>query len=444
MGSAGKGMASARPGAAPSPAASPRCCQFELRDACVAYEHDRPSRRRVLLMQSNASDPSSGIQVRFAGEFVEGSSEPRVNHTRDAPKPSDGAYILGSHAFERVWHPPNRVGLVVDISMDNLWHVLFHAIPTRELVLERGLEMSSIDFLPRYTTFWPVANARDVFDAQGRLISGYSNERLKPVLQWPGWELVMRSLIGGRTDVHWPELAARTQELIAPRRWNCYRRLTGGHVGWWPGIKGRDLSELLAARSSVLSFRSVVLTNVGALERPPELRVVFELRTGSRCLVNQDDLMLNVSADPSLSGHVRFVSLATLPLAEQLRLVGTSVALAGAHGAGLAMIAFLPSGPHVRTSVLEIFPYRMHVQPTHAWYDYRRWAVMNSVDYYTIDRQKDTEGPNGCKDRDFRVCGNMTVDIRLVTARLRHMLAMARLLASPPPPALDAGSRVYG
>jgi hypothetical protein len=69
---------------------------------------------------------------------------------------------------------------------------------------------------------------------------------------------------------------------------------------------------------------------------------------------------------------------------------------------------------------------------------------MNSVDYYTIDRQKDTEGPNGCKDRDFRVCGNMTVDIRLVTARLRHMLAMARLLASPPPPALDAGSRVYG
>ena len=292
-----------------APAASPRCCQFELRDACVAYEHDRPSRRRVLLMQSNASDPSSGIQARFAGEFVEGSSVPRVNRTRDAPKPSDGAYILGSHAFERVWHPPDRVGLVVDISMDNLWHVLFHALPTRELVLEQGLELSSIDFLPRYTTFWPVANARDVFDAQGRLISGYHTERLKPVLQWPGWELVMRSLIGGRTDVHWPELAARTQELIVPRRWNCYRRLTGGHVGWWPGIKGRDLSELLAARSSVLSFRSVVLTNVGALERPPELRVVFELRTGSRCLVNQDDLMLNVSADPSLSSHVRFVSL---------------------------------------------------------------------------------------------------------------------------------------
>jgi hypothetical protein len=114
-------------------------------------------------MQSNASDPSSGIQARFAGEFVEGSSVPRVNRTRDAPKPSDGAYILGSHAFERVWHPPDRVGLVVDISMDNLWHVLFHALPTRELVLEQGLELSSIDFLPRYTTFWPVANCARCF-----------------------------------------------------------------------------------------------------------------------------------------------------------------------------------------------------------------------------------------------------------------------------------------
>jgi hypothetical protein len=53
---------------------------------------------------------------------------------------------------------------------------------------------------------------------------------------------------------------------------------------------------------------------------------------------------------------------------------------------------------------------------------------MNSVDYYMIGRQKDTEGPDGCKDRDFRLCGNMTVDIPLVTARLRHMLAIARPL----------------
>ena len=107
------------------------------------------------------------------------------------------------------------------------------------------------------------------------------------------------------------------------------------------------------------------------------------------------------------------------------------------------MIAFLPSGPQVRTSVLEIFPHRMHVQPTHAWYDYKRWAIMNSVDYYMIGRQKDTEGPDGCKDRDFRLCGNMTVDIPLVTARLRHMLAIARPSASPPPPALDAKHNLH-
>ena len=38
--------------------------------------------------------------------------------------------------------------------------------------------------------------------------------------------------------------------------------------------------------------------------------------------------MRNVSGDPYLSARVRFVSLATLPIVEQLRLVGTSVAFA--------------------------------------------------------------------------------------------------------------------
>ena len=99
--------------------------------------------------------------------------------------------------------------------------------------------------------------------------------------------------------------------------------------------------------------------------------------------------------------------------------------MAGAHGAALAMTAFLPSSPTVRTSLLEIFPRRMTRQRTHAWYDYRRWAIMNTVTYLMLNRQKDTVGPDGCEDKDFRLCGNMTVDVPAVHAKLRHMLELA-------------------
>ena len=107
----------------------------------------------------------------------------------------------------------------------------------------------------------------------------------------------------------------------------------------------------------------------------------------------------------------------------------------------MAMTAFLPSGPGVRTSVLEIFPRRMTRQRTHAWFDYKRWAVMNSVSYHMLDRQRDTEGPDGCEDKDFRLCGNMTVDIGAVTSRLRSMLANARAPAEAAgPTAADAAA----
>ena len=50
---------------------------------------------------------------------------------------------------------------------------------------------------------------------------------------------------------------------------------------------------------------------------------------------------------------------------------------------------------------------------------------MNTVTYLMLDRQKDTVGPDGCEDKDFRLCGNMTVDVPAVHAKLRHMLELA-------------------
>mmetsp|Transcript_35481 Transcript_35481/g.88312 ORF Transcript_35481/g.88312 Transcript_35481/m.88312 type:complete len:118 (-) Transcript_35481:233-586(-) len=111
-----------------------------------------------------------------------------------------------------------------------------------------------------------------------------------------------------------------------------------------------------------------------------------------------------------------------MPIAEQLRLAGSSIGFAGAHGAGMSMTAFLPSSSGVRTSVLELFPRRMTRQITHAWVDYKRWAIMNNVDYYMLARQPDTAN---CIDKDFRTCGNMSVDIAATTATLRRMLLRA-------------------
>ena len=327
------------------------CCEWALRDACVAYEKDAPQDRRVLLMQRNGSN---WVQRHFPGEFREGSGQPFQGRTRDEPRDSDAA-LLGT--FKRTWHS-GRVGFVVDATMDNMWHVLFHAIPTRERFHSLGLDSDHTDMLPRYTIFWPVGNAREL----------YRTESLKPVAQWPGWETLVRSILGEEATQMWTGALQRTQQLIVPRRWQCYDTLYGGHTGWWPRLIGRNYSGLFAARPSMRAFREAVMRSIGPLERPPtDGRIVFELRDRSRVILNQNELIQNVTADPSLAPRLAFVSLAQLPIVDQLKLVGTSSGFAGAHGAALAMTAFLPSTPTSECSVLEIFPRRMTRQRTHAW-----------------------------------------------------------------------------
>ena len=120
-------------------------------------------------------------------------------------------------------------------------------------------------------------------------------------------------------------------------------------------------------------------------------RVIFELRETSRTIENQRELIDAVAQDDNLSAAVHWVSLARMPVAEQIRLVATSTGLAGVHGAGLSFIAFLPVSEDVHCSVLEIHPRRMNRQPNHAWFDYPRWAAMNDVEHLRITRQNDTE-----------------------------------------------------
>eukprot|EP00966_Prymnesium_polylepis_P227025 5252987-Prymnesium_polylepis.1 len=79
----------------PRPPPPPPCCELELHDACVAYEHDAPPMRRVLLMQANASAAGGWEQRRFLGEFREGSGYPFKGRSRDEPVDTDAAYMHG-------------------------------------------------------------------------------------------------------------------------------------------------------------------------------------------------------------------------------------------------------------------------------------------------------------------------------------------------------------
>ena len=155
------------------------CCDFLLRNACVAYEDSRgPGYRRTLLVVRNASDPDGYTQVAFPGEFHEGSGYPFQKVSKDAP------VLRGENAdrarwrhFEYSWHP-QRTGFALEVSMDNLWHVLFHAIPIKDAFERHGLSRTHTDLLPRYTVYWPVPDSRHK-----------PNDAIKPVGAWAGWEV---------------------------------------------------------------------------------------------------------------------------------------------------------------------------------------------------------------------------------------------------------------
>ena len=139
--------------------------------------------------------------------------------------------------------------------MDNMWHVLFNAVPAREQFLRRGLDVATTDFLPRYTTYWPWSNHVE------------QSPHLKPVLDWPGWEILVRSILSNNDrSPFWEETAARTQHLIVPRHAHCYSTLYGGRLPWWPVAQNR--SQLIAARQ-LHSNWSPTAAGLG-LALPPE------------------------------------------------------------------------------------------------------------------------------------------------------------------------------
>jgi len=71
-----------------------------------------------------------------------------------------------------------------------------------------------------------------------------------------------------------------------------------------------------------------------------------------------------------------------------------------------------------RFATLELFPEVMSTWSTKAWFDYRRWSLMNGVEYFALV-QPDTPA---CVSRDFRECGNITANSTQLGRGMRHAL----------------------
>ena len=358
--------------------------------------------------------------------------------------------------------------VVVESTLDNLFHTLFHALALREDVLglhdplvaaarrllrqagrpstEPGSERSgtpSVEWLPRYTVLWPAGGSSD---------------------RWLGWELTTRALAASLSGVEPPPAAAVDAMLAPPLSLRCYPLVLGGHAPFWPELhmppRESDVVGLLAARPRLEAFRRALWRSVrsrGSLHLPDATSaglaaaaapapataaaasVLFVSRRGARvrAIDNEEDLVRAIEGDPRLAGRVRFLALEASPLVEQLAAVSAASVLAGVHGMGMAWVAMMGTAAgshaaerpaqHATAAALEIFPQQMLRQRTHAWLDYRRWAFMSGVDYFLLV-QPDVPA---CRNLDFRRCGNVSVVPGQVSDALARVLQHSQHARGP-------------
>lgn len=344
-------------------------------DACVGYDFRGPQLLEMYLVERTASGMQRSAWPRH---YHEGSTALvcRRDHRETKQGCTSTARLSTAVAVEewpQIWHKEAE-GFVVTLTMDNIWHTLFHVVPTFELFVEDPPSAPTTHFLPRYTILWPSALKR-------ARPEGAVSAPLPPVAAWRGWELMMRALSGGSDRGPSARQNATHQLLFdQPRTLHCYHRLRGGHGPFWPSVL--EQGQLRAATDRLRAVRRAVLASlphahalrVSEGVEAPRARVIFVLRRRDRAIANEAELINYVGGTATLApGRVRFTVLEQLSLRQQIELVSTSTGLAGVHGAGLTWVVFLPAregGPPF--ALLEILPRRMERQGTHAFFDYFR------------------------------------------------------------------------
>ena len=357
--------------------------EWQIFNACIAY-HSNDGRMDLVTINGDHA-----IATPWPPHYLEGDTQLHKSRRRKHET------ISNWEAFPRTLH---TVPAVVAVgTSDNLFHMLFHAIPSREHFSRLNLP-EAVHFLPRYVDHWP-----------GYLRGGKASMvNTLPVSQWVGWELLMRSLL---PDAAITSAMQTTQSLVLPERLQCYSSIVGGHGPFWPSVFNR--TELFAAVGRVALFRQSVLANMGLLAKSASSRglahshrIVFALRRVERCIVNMHEVITNVSKDESLAATVDFVDLSLLPLRKQIKRVASASGLVGVHGAALSFVVFLQARG---TALLEIVPSAMMKTNSHSHLDYDRWAGMNDVRHFRLV-QPDSPG---CKGVYFRTCGNISADTNI-------------------------------
>ena len=297
------------------------------------------------------------------------------------------------------WVDPGRAAFITQLTMDNLYHALIHALPVREMYarVRRELEVDGGDVhvLPHFTQYWPG--------------STWASSAPRSFNRSVGWRLLIRSL--GKTKAEWDEIAIQAERLTAPGRCNCYRRLYGGHSAFMPPptMSGTALLQRVA------DFGGALASSVGVT--PVQRRVLFQVRrNGVRQMMNELEVRNAVAADPLLANTVMFTVMEHLPVMEQYALVSSSMALAGMHGMGLAWTMLLPSAASGKSSTLEITGEWKSFGRT----DYYALSVANNVHYVRL-RQPNWPGCL-CRGCNYRTCGNVTAVVSDVLTTLRYQV----------------------
>ena len=397
--------------------------EWRMSHGCIGYvRHAEERGNRMLLAQAIQDDGSPAnwsISPRTLPGYYLEDGHPTLN-LADPPSAAD---VHRMRSWPRRWH--SRPGVVLDLSEDNLFHVIFSVVPTMKSLAQRlagAGALGASDLLPRYTQRWPDAHNT----------SHHTTTMAFDPSSWPAWEVYTRAILGNgggaAENATWADALRRTTQIVNGSEdvLHCFPTLTGGHPRWWPsGGPFRNFTShefaFRAARPSIAALRAAVMATVRAASSPPSApAIVFEVRERTRAIVNQAAVVAAVRGNLSVGERVHFTSLSALPVARQLEVVNAAAGLAGMHGAGLANVIFLPSDVR-RCAVLEIkgwFQGRQESILTR--FDYPKLAVMSDVRMFSLFSQQDAPE---CVGKHFRSCGNVTVDASALVHKLGEMLA---------------------
>lgn len=355
-------------------------------NVCLAHSLENPSRgseRWSILAQAHAAThqllwplPWQDLYAEYTPGYLRLDSETADHWVTNLVN------MTSSPLRQCTWH--NTTAFVTELTMDNLYHALIHAVPTREFFARVQLKHGGrgMALIPHYIQYWPRSFHRAV-----------------------GWQILARSL--GVSEADWPEVAARAQRFTKMGGCNCFRRLYGGHASFMP-------PPYMKSMARVIDFRSALADSSG--RRSAQRQILFQLRhTRVRQIVNEQELVSSVKADPIIGGLVRFVIMETLSVMEQYALISASPSLAGMHGMGLAWTMLLASEAG-GSSMLEITGV---------------WPKFNRLDYYSLSRANGVRyvrlsQPNApecvhCKRCSYRTCGNITANTTQIIDKLRLM-----------------------